>query len=230
MDKEKKRRIKSGIARSLFWIPDNIMLRIQYRIMVGRWPNISNPQRFSEKLQYYKMYYHHPDMMRCVDKYLVRDYVVEKLGTTQYLNDLYQVHDTAEEINFDTLPNEFVIKTTDGGNGDNILVCRNKGELNIKEAIQKVDSWRNKKYYIISREWAYKGAKKSKVIVEKYLQDDSNTDGSIDDYKFLCYDGKFRYLWIDKDRYSAHKRGFWDENLNFLENVYSDWPTFTGGG
>ena len=67
------------------------------------------------------------------------------------------------------------------------------------------------------------------MIVEKYLEDDMNQDGSIDDYKFLCFDGKFRYLWIDKNRYSNHKRGFWNENLDFLDDVYSDWPTFEKG-
>ena len=66
--------------------------------------------------------------------------------------------------------------------------------------------------------------------MEKYLEDKSNADGSIDDYKFLCFDGKFRFLWVDQDRFSGHKRGFWDENLNFLEGVYSDWPTFGKGG
>lgn len=230
MDKDKKRRIKFGIAKMLFWVPDEIMLRVQYRILVGRWPNMKNPQRYSEKIQYYKIHYHHPDLMRCVDKYLVRDYVIEKLGTDRYLNELYQVHDKAEEIDFDALPDKFVIKTTDGGNGDNVLVCTDKKSLNIEKAIKKVDSWRNKKYYIISREWAYRGAKISRVIVEKYLEDDANADGSIDDFKFLCFDGKFRFLWIDKDRFSSHKRGFWDENLNFLEGVYSDWPTFGKGG
>ena len=218
------------IAKSLFWVPDMMMLKLQYRIKMGRSINTKNPQRYTEKLQLYKAHYHNPEMLECVDKYTVREFVKRRLGTDRYLNTLFQVADTADGIDFDSLPNKFVLKTTDGGDGANVLVCTDKSELDIDETIRKVNSWRNKKYYIVSREWAYKGAKQSRVIAEAYLEDDANADGSIDDYKFLCFDGKFRYLWVDKDRFSHHKRGFWDENLQFLQGVYSDWPTFNGNG
>lgn len=225
-NKIEKRRWLYTFAKSLFFVPDSIMLKIQYRIKNHRMLHMSNPVRFTEKLQYYKAYYRNDEMLDCVDKYLVRAYVEKKMGTNKYLNTLYQVCDTADEIDFDILPKSFVIKTSDGGNGDNILICTDKSTLNKKEVVDLVNSWRNKKYYVISREWAYNGAKKSKVIIEKLLESDENSDGSIDDYKFLCYNGKFRYLWVDKDRYSNHKRGFWDEKLNFLTGVYSDHPTF----
>ena len=218
------------IAKSLFWVPDMMMLKLQYRIKMGRSLNTKNPQRYTEKLQLYKAHYHNPEMLECVDKYTVREFVKRRLGTDRYLNTLFQVADTADGIDFDSLPNKFVLKTTDGGDGANVLVCTDKSELDIDETIRKVNSWRNKKYYIVSREWAYKGAKQSRVIAEAYLEDDANADGSIDDYKFLCFDGKFRYLWVDKDRFSHHKRGFWDENLQFLQGVYSYWPTFEGNG
>ncbi len=218
------------IAKSLFWVPDMMMLKLQYRIKMGRSINTKNPQRYTEKLQLYKAHYHNPEMLECVDKYTVREFVNRRLGTDRNLNTLFQVADTADGIDFDSLPNKFVLKTTDGGDGANVLVCTDKSELDIDETIRKVNSWRNKKYYIVSREWAYKGAKQSRVIAEAYLEDDANADGSIDDYKFLCFDGKFRYLWVDKDRFSHHKRGFWDENLQFLQGVYSDWPTFDGNG
>lgn len=218
------------IAKSLFWVPDMMMLKLQYRIKMGRSINTKNPQRYTEKLQLYKAHYHNPEMLECVDKYTVREFVKRRLGTDKYLNTLFQVADTADGIDFDSLPNKFVLKTTDGGDGANVLVCTDKSKLDIDETIRKVNSWRNKKYYIVSREWAYKGAKQSRVIAEAYLEDDANADGSIDDYKFLCFDGKFRYLWVDKDRFSHHKRGFWDENLQFLQGVYSDWPTFQGNG
>lgn len=230
MDSSKKKRIKYAIAKWLFFIPDKPMVCFQYWLKLKRWPNMTNPQRFTEKLQYYKVHYRNEDMKRCVDKYDVRAFVEERLGTTKYLNTLFQMCKTADQIDFDALPNQFVIKTTDGGDGANVLVCTDKSKLNIPETIKTVNSWRNKRYDYVSREWAYKGAANSRVIVEKYLEDDANADGSIDDYKFLCYDGKFRFLWVDKDRFSHHKRGFWDENLNFLEGVYSDWPTFDKGG
>lgn len=214
------------LLKAFSWVPNRVMLPFQYYLILHRWPDMKNPQRFTEKLQCYKAYYRNDLMLDCVDKYTVREYVEKKLGTDEYLNILYQVCDRADEINFDLLPDKFVIKTTDGGNGDNVLICRDKSKLNIQETINRVNSWRNKKYYTVSREWAYEGAKKSRVIVEQYLESDDNSDGSIDDYKFLCFNGKFRYLWVDKNRYSDHRRGFWNENFHFLEGVSSDCPTF----
>lgn len=217
---------RHALLKAFSWVPDRVMLSFQYYLILHRWPNMKNPQRFTEKIQCYKAFYRNDLMLNCVDKYLVRSYVENKLGSDKYLNILYQVCDSADEINFDALPEKFVIKTTDGGNGDNVLICNNKSELNIQEAIEKVNSWRNKKYYTVSREWAYKGAKKSRVIVEQFLESDENSDGSIDDYKFLCYKGKFKYLWVDKNRYSDHRRGFWNKDFEFLEGVKSDCPTF----
>lgn len=220
------RNIKYLIAKLLFFIPDSLMLRIQYRILLNRSLNLKRSKRFTEKIQFYKAYYRNPDMLCCVDKYLVREFVKKRLGTAKYLNTLYQVCNRADQIDFDVLPNKFVIKTTDGGNGDNVFICTDKSNLDRRKVAKLVNSWRNKQYYLISREWAYQGAKQSMIIVEKYLESDENKDGSIDDYKFLCFDGKFHYLWLDKDRYSNHKRGFWNKDLHFLGNVKSDQPTF----
>ena len=222
--KSLKRSVKYAIAKALYWVPDSMMLHIQYFVLKKRILHLKHPKRFSEKVQWYKAYYHNPEMLECVDKYRVRDYVRKKLGTDKYLNELYQVCDDAYQIDFDALPEKFVIKTTDGGDGANVLICKNKAELNIEETIKEINSWRNKKYYVISREWAYKGAKQSKVIVEKFLESDENADGSIDDYKFVCYDGKFRFLWLDKFRFSNHHRTFYDENLNWLPGRELDYP------
>ena len=152
MNKNLKRKIKYAIAKALFWVPDDVMLRIQYYVLKRRKLNLKNPQRFSEKVQWYKAYYHNPEMLECVDKYRVRQYVEKKLGTDKYLNELYQLCDDASQIDFDALPEKFVIKTTDGGDGANVLICKNKAELNIEETIKEINSWRNKKYYVISRE------------------------------------------------------------------------------
>lgn len=220
-----KRFVSHDVRRKLLlafsWVPDSIMLRFQYWLILHRWPNFKNPKGLNEKLQLYKFKYRNELMPGCVDKYTVREFVEKKLGGTAYLNELYQVCHTADEIDFDALPQQFVIKTTDGGNGDNVLVVRDKSKLNITEAIKKVNSWRNKKYYKYSREWAYIGAKESRIIVEKFLDDPNNSDGSIDDYKFLCYNGKFRYLWVDKNRYSKHQRAWWNENLQYLKGQKS---------
>ena len=220
------KKIKYAIFNALRFIPDGIMLRAQYFVKLRRWLHLNNPKRFTEWLQWYKAYYRNDEMPQCTDKYLVRDYVKEAFGGEKYLNTLYQVCDKAEEIDFASLPAQFVIKTTDGGNGDNIFICKDKTQIVTTEVVKLVNSWRHKHYENLSREWAYTGAKDSRIIVEEYLEDEESEDGSIDDYKLLCFKGKFRYLWIDKNRYSDHRRGFWDENLNFMSNVVSDHPTF----
>lgn len=218
--------IKYSIVNAFKFVPDGIMLRIQYFIKLHRWLHLKNPVRFTEWLQWYKAFYRNIEMPQCTDKYLVRDFVEKKLGTNKYLNTLYMVYNDASDIDFASLPNRYVIKTTDGGNGDNVFICRNKEDINVGDVIRKVNSWRHKHYENLSREWAYTGAANSKIIVEEYLEDVDSLDGSIDDYKFLCFNGKFEYLWIDKNRYSDHRRGFWNKDLEFLPNVVSDHPTF----
>ena len=219
------KKFKYALFNLLRFVPDTLMLRFQYWVKFRRSLNLKCPKRFSEIMQWYKIYWHDPMMLECTDKYKVRHFV-ESRGCGKYLNTLYQVCDDAREIDFDSLPDQFVIKTTDGGNGDNILICRDKSSLDTGKAVKTVNSWRHKHYERLSREWAYTGATQAKVIVEKYIEDPQSKDGSIDDYKFLCYDGKFRFLWIDKNRFSNHRRGFWNEKLEFLDGMSSDHPTF----
>lgn len=220
------KKLKYTLFYRLRFIPDGVMLRIQYLVKLHRWLHLNKPRRFTEWIQWYKVYYRNMEMLPCTDKYLVRNFVENKLESDVYLNYLYQVCDNAKDIDFASLPQRFVVKTTDGGNGDNVFICKDKDTINIADVVQKINSWRNKHYENISREWAYTGATMSRIIIEKYLEDPNSTDGSIDDYKFLCFNGKFKYLWIDKNRYSDHRRGFWDENLNFLPQIISDHPTF----
>ncbi|MDE6498670.1 MAG: carbonic anhydrase [Muribaculaceae bacterium] len=198
------------------FLPDSVMLPLQYRLLLGRWPHLKNPTRFTEYIQLYKMYYHNPVLLECVDKYTVRDYVARHLGD-EYLVKLYQVCESAEEIDFYKLPERFVIKSTSGGNGDNVIVVKNKSELDIPATIAAVNGWRSKDYSSTSREWAYTAAARHpRIIVEEYLE---NTATSLDDYKFFCFGGKMRYLSVDKDRYADHTRAFYDRELNFLPDV-----------
>jgi len=223
-----KRIIKSRdnrfkILKALDWVPDCIMVRLQYFIYLSRWPNLRNPKRFTEKLQLYKTKYRNDVMTQCVDKYDVREYVAGK-GLSGILNELYGAYDNVEEINFAKLPKSFIMKTSNGGGGNNVIVVRDKDKLDIEKTKHDLKDWTILDAFSPSREWAYVGIKKSKIVIEKLLEDDRNADGSIDDYKFLCYQGKFHYLWVDKNRYSNHVRAFWDKDLKFLPGVHS-WET-----
>lgn len=191
---------------------------------MGRRLDLKHPTRFSEKMQFYKVYYRNIDMLPCTDKYKVREYVKNRMPHKCLLNKLYGKFDKAEDIKFQDLPSQFVIKTTDGGNGENVFICKDKSQLDKSKIIKEVNAWKNKRYFIASREWAYRGATDSKIIIEELLTDPDSKDGSLRDFKFLCFDGKFKYLWVDFDRFSNHVRGWWDENLRFL-HIDSDYPS-----
>lgn len=214
-------KMRFAILRMLKFVPDKAMIKLQYRIKLKRKLNLKDPKRYTEKIQWYKLYYRNPVMMECVDKYGVRRYI-EKKGLGNILNQLYQVVDRPEEINFDQLPDKFVIKTTNGS-GTNILV-KEKKTLNIAETKKKLNDFLNMAEASAGREWAYGGSSK-KIIVEELLEDNSNKDKGISDYKFLCFNGKPVYVVYDKDRFSDHKRNFYDVNWNYVK-VDSDCPCF----
>lgn len=222
----KSQTIRHKVLKSLGWVPNWLMVRLQYRVILHRWPNLNSPRRFTEWLQIYKIKYRNPLLPICVDKYEVRKYIETKIQGRDILNKLYQVCDRGEEIDFAKLPNKFVIKSTNGGNGDNVLIVKDKDLIDYNKVVKDVNKWLSKNYNTISREWAYcNSSKHPRIIVEKYLENsDENSD--LDDYKFLCFNGVVQVLWVDKDRYNNHKRGFWNNKFEFIEDVKSDHPTF----
>ena len=177
------------ILKFLAFVPDAIMLKWQYRIKMGRKLDLNRPQRYTEKLQLYKMYYRNPILFQCVDKYRVREYVATK-GLTSILNTLYGVYEDCKDIDWKVLPDSFVIKTTDGGGGENIFICKNKSDLDIESVKSHLVGWKNKKDINAGREWAYTGITKSQYIIEELLVNEDNPDAGISDNKILCFNGK----------------------------------------
>lgn len=224
----RSQKLRFIILRILSFVPDSIMLKLQYRIKMDRRLNLRNPERFTEKIQWYKIHYRNPLMGQCVDKFEVRKFV-ESIGLSHILNKLYAVCSDASEIDFDTLPERFVIKTTDGGGGENVLICRDKNSLDVPGVISVISKWKNKKNINAGREWAYTCIKESRYIVEEYLENDSNPEAGISDYKFFCFNGKPYCVVYDIDRYIGHKRNFYDINWNNLD-VTSDCPGFQDEG
>lgn len=212
----KSQKVRFKVLDLLSWVPDKTMIKIQYRIKTGRKLNLKKPQRYTEKLQWYKLYYRKPILHKCVDKYEVRKFIESK-GLGSILNDLYGVYDSLEEIDFDKLPNKFVIKTTTGGGGENVLVCDDKKKLNLDEVREKLGYWltlSSKKTF--GREWAYEGLK-NRIIIEKLLEGNEDDLSGINDYKFFCYDGEAKYIVLDGDRYVEHKRNFYDRDWNYID-------------
>jgi hypothetical protein len=220
----RSQKVRFLILKFLSFVPDSIMLRLQYRIKMGLKLNLADPKRFTEKLQWYKINHRDKLMGTCVDKYEVRGYVASK-GLENALNKLYCVCNDPEEINFAELPERFVIKTTDGGGGENIFICKDKSSLDIPQLIQKLRSWKDKKNVNPGREWAYTLIKESRFIVEEYLENEVNPEAGISDFKFFCFNGKPHCIAYDIDRYIGHKRNFYDIEWNNL-HVSTDCETF----
>ena len=220
----RSQKLRFLILRYLSLVSDKRMLSWQYKIKLGRNLNFKKPDRYTEKLQLYKMYYRNPLLGECVDKYNVRKYIESK-GLSDILNTLYGVYDEVADIDFNKLPNKFVVKSTDGGGGENILICKDKEKLDIESTKRILKGWKNKKDINAGREWAYTQIDKSRYIIEQLLINENNPEAGISDYKIFCFNGKPYCIVYDIDRYIGHKRNFYDTNWNCL-NVSSDCPNF----
>jgi hypothetical protein len=215
----RSQKMRFAILRALRFIPDKQMLKLQYRIKLGRPLNLDNPQRYTEKIQWYKINYRNPVMMKCVDKYHVREYVESK-GLGNILNELFFVVDSPEKIDFASLPEKFALKVTNGSETN--IFCRDKSTLDEAATKQKLTDFLSMGNASAGREWAYEGSSKL-IIAERFMEDDSNPDGSISDYKFLCFNGEPHYIVYDCDRFAGHKRNIYDLDWNNL-NIGTDCP------
>lgn len=212
----KNRELRIKILDLLSFIPDKMMIKIQYRMKTGRKLNLKNPQRYTEKLQWYKLNYRNLKMKKCVDKYEARKYIRE-MGCTEILNELYGVYNSPKEINFNALPNSFVIKDTLGGGGNSVIIVKDKSKLDIKEVTEQINSWiRNATRKNPGREWVYDN-QKHRIIIEKFI-DSKTENGGLIDYKFFCFDGKVCFVYGISDRSMGEKAylGIFDKNFNLL--------------
>lgn len=219
----KNQNTRFAILKALSWVPDSIMLPLQYRIKMNRWCNLKNPQRWTEKLQVYKMYYRNPVLHQCVDKFEVRKYVESK-GCSDNIVKLYGVWDHASEIDFAKLPSSFVLKTTNGGGGEDVVLVRDKDKTNLEEKVAFLDAKRVKEVNG-GREWAYTGITKPRIIAEELLLNKENPEAGVEDFKILCFNGEPWYVIVDKDRYIDHKRNFYSTTWERV-NVTTDHDQF----
>lgn len=194
----KSREVRIQIMRLLSFVPDKQMLRVQYRIKTGRKLNLKNPQRYTEKLQWYKLYYRDPLMAQCVDKYEVRNYV-KQAGQGDILNEIYGVFDSPAQIDWAALPTQFVAKDTLGGGGNGVLICTDKTTFDKKLFFQRAAEWvKPAKGKNPGREWVYDN-RPHRILIERYIPSNAQLGGLID-YKFFCFQGKAKYLYVIADR------------------------------
>lgn len=200
---------KNIICRVLGVIPDRLYLKLLYKIKTGRTLHLDNPQTYSEKLNWLKIYDRNPLYTKLVDKFEVRDYVKEKIGG-EYLFPLLGVWDKFEDIDFDKLPDRFVLKCThDFGS---VVIVNDKATFDKEDAKKTINSELKYNFFYRGREWAYKNVK-PRIVAEENMQS-GNT--RLVDYKFFCFGGKVKFMFIATGRGTDLRFDFFDREYNHL--------------
>jgi len=193
-----------------------------YKKVFGEELDLINPRTYNEKMQWSKLYDNTLLKTNLTDKYLVRDWIKEKIGE-QYLIPLLGVWDNFDDIDFNTLPNKFVLKTNHGSGWN--LIVNDKNKLDKNNAKVKFNKWMCSNWSFMTFEMHYKDIK-PKIIAEQYIE---GLGRELEDYKFLCFDGNVNYCWIDIDRFTDHRRNVYDLDWNlqgWQQHSYknSDYP------
>lgn len=191
----------------LKWIPDSVYLKIVYRLKMKKKLDLKNPKTFNEKLQWLKLYDQKPEYTQMVDKYEAKWYVADCIGN-EYVVPCYGVWGSFDEIPFDELPNQFVLKCTHDSGG--LVICRDKDRLDKAAAKQKIEKSLKRNYYCGSREWPYKNVK-PRIIAEQYFEDE-NEQAGLRDYKFFCFNNEPRFVYLSEglENHETAKISFYD--------------------
>ncbi len=199
--------------KNILKLSDKKFLDLCFDYYLGKKINWDNPQTYNEKLQWLKIYDRQDRYTKMVDKYEAKNYVKNIIGQ-EYIIPTIGIYDKFEDINFDKLPQQFVMKCTHDSGG--LVICKDKNKLNLKETKKKINKCLKVNYFNCWKEWPYKNVK-PRIIIEKYM---SNSDSEgINDYKFFCFNGKVKLLFIATDRVRENeetKFDFYDENFNHL--------------
>lgn len=189
---------------------DKLFINLFYYTAFAKLPDLKNPQTFNEKLQWLKLYNRKPEYIKMVDKCDAKKYVASIIGEDHIIPTL-GVYNNVDEIDFDTLPKQFVLKCTHDSGG--LVICKDKDELDIESAKEKLHRNFSENIFWRTREWPYKNIK-PRVIAEKYLIDESGIE--LKDYKFFCFNGICKFFKIDFNRYVEHHANYYDRDLKLL--------------
>ena len=197
------------------WIPDKLYIQWMYRLKMGKKLNLKNPTTFNEKLQWLKLYNRRPEYTTMVDKYAVKEYVAKIIGD-KYIIPTLGVWDSPEDIDWDTLPNQFVLKTTHGGGNTGVVICKDKSTFDREKAIEKLSHSLKQDIYKTLREWPYKNVPR-RIIAEQFIEAENN---DLPDYKFFCFDGEVKALFIGTERGTGNvKFDYFDADFNHLDLI-----------
>lgn len=194
------------------WMPDKLYISIQYYLTMGQRMNWRHPSGFHEKMNWLKIHYRRPLLTQLVDKYAVRDYVAERIGK-QYLVPLIGKWNLAEEIDFDSLPEKFVLKCNHGSH--DVTICLDKQLLDRNRVRANYRRWLRRNLYPAYREWPYKNVEPC-IICEQFIE--TRSDGGIpSDYKFTCFNGQVDSVMLCMERGTGDtKFYFFDRDWHLL--------------
>jgi hypothetical protein len=211
-----KKSIKQ-ILRKLFWgfyrhlLSDKWYAKIRYWLELDEWPDLDNPQKFTEKIQWIKLNEQTQLRQQAANRLAVRNFVDRKIGKS-HLVPLIDSFETLTQPIWESLPQQFVLKANHGCGMLSIIY--DKEEEHFKTIHQKTEKWKQTNYYRFGREWAYKGLPR-KILAEKLLL---TQNGSIPkDYKFFCFHGKVKLIQVDYDRFGDQKRNLFNPNFELIE-------------
>lgn len=204
--------MKKKIRKLGAFLPTKVVLYLDYARSYKKILNLKNPKYVGEKIQWIKLNGNLKNYWKYVDKYEVREFIEKTIGN-EYLPKLYGVYNNPNEIDFDKLPNQFVLKMTNGSGGN--IICRDKSNLDIIDTVNKLKKWQKEKFYKYTKEIQYKDVN-SRIICEEYLEDET---GSLRDYKFHCSKSKVHMIEIHTDRFTNHKENYYDSEWNELNVI-----------
>ncbi len=209
---KRPRRAAAVLLQHYFtWLPDKAYLKLLFKFKMGRRLNLKNPQTFSEKLQWLKLYDRKPEYTHMVDKYAVKDYVAKLIGD-EYIIPTLGVWDKPEDIEWDKLPEKFVLKTTHGGGSTGVVICKNKSTFDRQRAISILKESLKQNIYRTLKEWPYKNVPK-RIIAEKYIEPRPDLK-DLPDYKFFCFNGEPKYCQVISGRETKKCIDFFDREWN----------------
>ncbi|GGW53107.1 teichuronopeptide biosynthesis TupA-like protein [Winogradskyella epiphytica] len=192
-------------------------IKIDYKKRYGKEIDLKNPKTISEKLQWLKLFYRNENMPICSDKYDVKIFL-EKFGYEHLLNEVLGVYHTADEIDnidLESLPDSFVVKATHGSGWN--FICKDKTKVDWVDQKKIFKQWMKLNLYVFGREWNYKNLK-PKILIEKFID-----EHPLNDYKFICYNGKPKTIQVNSVKDNIKYMDFYDLDWNRLGIMYDSY-------
>ena len=192
-------------------LSDKNYLRKSFKVRTGCDLNLDHPQTFNEKLQWLKLNDRNPLYTVMVDKYKVKDYVYKKIGK-EHIIPTIGVWNHPDEIDFHSLPDQFVLKCNHNSGG--LYICRDKAKFDTNSVKKGLATALKHNYYFQGREWPYKDVPR-KILAEKYMTDESGVE--LKDYKIFCFSGQPKFIQVDFNRFAVHKRNLYTLDWQYID-------------